>query len=265
MRTRAVESDWGRVDTERSPTTHDDAVLRSARWGLVAVVVLAAGYLTSTARGLWFGGDEWFIITDRGLTDGPGHLGLFEPHFEHWSTLPILAFRGLYSVFGLHTYWPYIALPIVAHLVIVVLLWQVMVRSRIDPWVATCACGVFAAAGTGFENLINAWQVQLIAPLALGLAAILVAPESGRRFTGRDAIASTFMAAAMMCSGVALPMLAVVGLVLLIADRFPGLPIGRLPGDIAIGRGRVRFYFPLATCVLLSLILTSLMWLFGRR
>ena len=60
-------------------------------------------------------------------------------------------------------------------------------------------------------------------------------------------------------------LLVVVGLLLVIADRFPGLRIGRLPGDIAIQRGRLRFYFPLATSVLLSVILTLLLWLFGRR
>jgi hypothetical protein len=60
-------------------------------------------------------------------------------------------------------------------------------------------------------------------------------------------------------------LLVVLGLVLVIADRFPGLRIGRLPGDIAVERGRFRFYFPLATSILLSLILTLLMWLFGRR
>ena len=138
-------------------------------------------------RHQWFGGDEWFILTDRGLTAGPGHQGLFEPHYEHWTTVPILAFRALYSIVGLHSYVPYIALVIVAHLAAVVLLWHVMVRSRIDAWVALCFVTVFAVLGTGFENLENAWQVTLVAPLALGLAAILVVPESGPlRRAGRD-------------------------------------------------------------------------------
>ena len=101
---------------------------------------------------------------------------------------------------------PYIALVIVVHLATVVLLWHVMVRSKVDPWVALCFVTVFAVLGTGYENLTNAWQVTLVAPLALGLAAILVVPESGP-FAGRDAVAAAFMTIAMMCSGVALPML----------------------------------------------------------
>lgn len=57
----------------------------------------------------------------------------------------------------------------------------------------------------------------------------------------------------------------VFGIALVIAGRFPGLKIGRLPGDIYIERGNWRFYFPLVTSILLSLILTFILWLFNRR
>lgn len=60
-------------------------------------------------------------------------------------------------------------------------------------------------------------------------------------------------------------LLVVLGLVLLAAERFPGLRLGRLPGDIAVERGNFRFYFPLATSVLASLVLSALFWLCGRR
>jgi hypothetical protein len=60
-------------------------------------------------------------------------------------------------------------------------------------------------------------------------------------------------------------LLAVVGGLLLLADRFPGLRIGRLPGDVAVERERFRLYVPITTSILLSLALTFLLWLFGRR
>lgn len=41
--------------------------------------------------------------------------------------------------------------------------------------------------------------------------------------------------------------------------------LGRLPGDIAIERDHVRFYFPIVTSVVLSVLLTLVLWLFGRR
>lgn len=40
--------------------------------------------------------------------------------------------------------------------------------------------------------------------------------------------------------------------------------LGRLPGDIHLTRGNFSFYFPLATCLLLSVVLTLLLWLFRR-
>ena len=96
----------------RTGATEDRAV----RLAFVGVVVAAALVLVYENRDMWFGGDEWFVLTDRGITAGAGHQGALEPFNEHWTTLPILAFRALYSIVGLHSYWPYVALVIVAHL-----------------------------------------------------------------------------------------------------------------------------------------------------
>ena len=41
--------------------------------------------------------------------------------------------------------------------------------------------------------------------------------------------------------------------------------VGRLPGDIYIQRGNFTFYFPLATSLLLSVVLTLIFYLVGRR
>jgi hypothetical protein len=42
------------------------------------------------------------------------------------------------------------------------------------------------------------------------------------------------------------------------------LGLGRLPGDIVIQRDNFTFYFPLATCILVSLLLSAVFWLFNR-
>ena len=39
---------------------------------------------------------------------------------------------------------------------------------------------------------------------------------------------------------------------------------GRLPGDIHYSRGNFTFYFPLVTCILLSLLITFILWLFRK-
>lgn len=54
------------------------------------------------------------------------------------------------------------------------------------------------------------------------------------------------------------------GIALLGVLMMLGVPFGRLPGDVLVRRGRFSFYFPLATSVLLSILLTLLIALFRR-
>lgn len=56
--------------------------------------------------------------------------------------------------------------------------------------------------------------------------------------------------------------LVVVGLLISFAPRLPWL--GKLPGDIIIKKENFSFYFPLATCILVSLLLSFIIWLFRR-
>ena len=53
------------------------------------------------------------------------------------------------------------------------------------------------------------------------------------------------------------------GTVLVLAGR-SGLPLGRLPGDIAVRGKHFTFYAPIATCVILSILFSLLMWLLGH-
>ena len=53
------------------------------------------------------------------------------------------------------------------------------------------------------------------------------------------------------------------GLLLLVASRF-GINIGRLPGDLVFRRGNGTIYIPLMTSLLLSILLSLLLWFFRR-
>jgi len=55
----------------------------------------------------------------------------------------------------------------------------------------------------------------------------------------------------ILLAGIAWPLLSRIG-------------IGRLPGDIMIQRGGTSFYFPVVTCILASIVLSALIWLFNR-
>ncbi len=65
--------------------------------------------------------------------------------------------------------------------------------------------------------------------------------------------------------------LAVIGLLMLFSDRLGFLralwerfPLGRLPGDIVIRKNGVSFYFPWVTCLVVSIVLTLVAWLFRK-
>ena len=53
------------------------------------------------------------------------------------------------------------------------------------------------------------------------------------------------------------------GVLVIVGERF-GIRLGRLPGDIRIGSGRGGFYFPVVTCLLISVVLSLVSWLFRR-
>jgi hypothetical protein len=57
--------------------------------------------------------------------------------------------------------------------------------------------------------------------------------------------------------------LVVAGILITVAGRFT--PLGKLPGDIVVRRNNTTFYFPIVTSILLSIVLTAVMWLIGRR
>ena len=59
-------------------------------------------------------------------------------------------------------------------------------------------------------------------------------------------------------------LLVIIGLALEYAPRLP-FRIGRLPGDIYFHRNNTTFYFPIVTCLLVSLLLTLVLWIFNRR
>ncbi|MBZ5578413.1 MAG: DUF2905 domain-containing protein [Acidobacteriia bacterium] len=57
--------------------------------------------------------------------------------------------------------------------------------------------------------------------------------------------------------------LVAMGLLVTFAGRLP-FRIGRLPGDIAIHGKNSSFYFPLTTCILLSVVFSLVLWIFRR-
>jgi hypothetical protein len=132
------------------------------------------------------------------------------PHNEHWSTVPIVAFRVLFHLVGLRHYWPYQATLVVLHLTVAVLLWTVMRRARVGPWIAASAASLFALFGAGRQNIEFAFQIGFVGSLAFGLAFLLLTDHDGG-LDWRDAVGVVCGALALMSSGVGVIMVIAVG------------------------------------------------------
>jgi hypothetical protein len=181
---------------------------------IVFTCVVAAAFVTYVrlARFRWFGGDEWAFLAER--TVRPHDL--FSPHNEHWSTLPLLVFRVLYATVGLHTYAPYLTLVVSLHLLAAVLLWRVIVRAGVNPWIAAAAGSAFVLFGTGWFNIVFAFQIGFEGALVFGLAQLLLADHDKDGIQRRDWLGLTCGFAGLMCSGVAVSMTVGVGITVLI-------------------------------------------------
>lgn len=194
-------------------------------WFAVAVAI-SVPVLLWLGRGLTFFSDEWAVIADRSLGD-PSTW--WAPHNEHWSTLPILAYRALVETVGLRTYVPYLALVILLNVIVAIMVRRQVARCA-GPWPALAAGMLVLFLGSGFENLYWGFQIGFVGATALGMGALEVLDGPPTR--GRAAALVVLLVAGLMTAGVALFFLAAVAVELLFRPdrrRWLGLlliPIG---------------------------------------
>jgi hypothetical protein len=121
-----------------------------AAFGIVELIAFA--YYLLLGRRTWFWADEWDFLAARTA----GDLGdLFRPHGNvHPSTLPILVYRLMWTVFGLNTYRPYRLLIVVLHLACALLLRAVMRRAGVNAWTATVVASLLVFFGAGRDNIL---------------------------------------------------------------------------------------------------------------
>jgi hypothetical protein len=218
-----------RADERPVPAAPLDRGARVALLVFVGIVVISFPVLLKLGHYRWFWNDEWEFLAGR----TGGDLGdLFRPHNEHWSTLPILAYRLLWHVVGLRSYTPYLALIITLHLTAAVLLRIVMRRAGVSPWIATSAAALFVLFGYGSQNIWWAFSISFVGALVLGLTQLLLADHDGP-IDRRDWLGLLVGIAGLLCSGVAVTMTVVVGIATLArrdwrAAAFHTVPLGVL-------------------------------------
>jgi len=165
----------------------------------LASLVLGAVALLVIGRDQWFAYDDWALLHPS--------LDWWASHQGHWTTAPTLLFQLLRVTVGLHSYLPYLALAVVAHLAVVHLIWRVSVRAGVAPWLATGFAAVTVVLGCAAENLFWAFQVGFMGAVAVALVVVLLVDRTV--LTVPWAVAAAVLAVASLpFSGTALPVLA---------------------------------------------------------
>ncbi len=162
-------------------------------------LVLGAIALMVLGRDQWFSYDDWAFLHPT-VDWWAGHEG-------HWSTWPILFFQVLRVTVGFHSYLPYLALAVLAHLAVVHLTWRIGLRAGATPWLATGLAAVTLLLGCAAENLFWAFQVGFMGAIAVALVVVLLVDRATLGLGGAIA-AGAIAVAALPFSGTALPVLA---------------------------------------------------------
>ena len=198
---------------------------RLAAWAFGLVVVVGAVTIRWIGRDLWFDIDDWGFLAGR---SGRELDDLLDSWNQHWTTVPIVAYRGLWRIVGINHYWPYQALTIGAHLASACLLRVVMRRAGADPWLSTAAAALFVFLGSGNENLVKAFQFTFAGSLAFGLAHLVLADHDGP-VGRRDLLGLGCGLVGLMCSGISVAMVAVVGLAVLLRRGWRAAAVHTVP------------------------------------
>jgi hypothetical protein len=162
--------------------------------GLCAAAALAILY---ASRRFDFFFDEWdFVLVARswGLRD------YFLPHNEHWSTVPMAIYKLLLDVNGMHSYLPFMAALLVLHATAAMLLFLI-VRRRGGDLPALSAAAVLLVLGTGWMDILWAFQIGFLTSVVTGLLAIYLL-DGERAGVGRQAAAAVALLLGVMSSGV---------------------------------------------------------------
>ncbi len=134
----------------------------------------------------WFWADDITFVAFRPVPHGvvAQLRDLLTPHSEHWNTLPLLAYRAVNGVVGWRAYWPYLALSLTMHVLLVALLWFRMRADDVTWWLAVPAALILAFHGPGGENILWAFQFGFLLSTAAGWVAIELACAPRRHHIG---------------------------------------------------------------------------------
>jgi hypothetical protein len=211
----------GRTPGRAPASTASESRLWTA--ALAVAMVVAAALVLHAGRGTSFWFDEWNWIQDR---RGWTLDALLAPHNQHLSLLPVLVFKLGFATVGLKSYLPYRLVLLALHLLTAGLLFA-YARPRAGGALAFAAATVLLFLGTGWMDIVWAFQIGYVGSLAAGLGALLALDRGTRR---GDLVAALLLTASLASSSLGLPVWAMAAVDVLARDgRAKRLPVLAVP------------------------------------
>lgn len=118
---------------------------------------------------LWIGRDQWFFGDDWAILVPRLDSSILVPHVGHWTMSPAIIFQLLRNWLGLGSYLPFLALAVLAHIAVVHLVWRILNRVGVQPWLASVLGLALLFLGGASDNIFWAFQFGFMGAIALGL------------------------------------------------------------------------------------------------
>ena len=163
----------------------------SIGWAPVIVTLGALAILVWLGRDMTFYHDEFAFLLLRDLS----LQGIFAPHNEHLSATLVILYRTLVGTVGTVSYWPYLGVTFVLHVIVAAIVYVVVRRETTAMW-ALGAMAVMLVLGSGGDDILWAFQSGTVGATAAGMAAVVIAPR-------RPAVAAVLLTIALATSGAA--------------------------------------------------------------
>jgi len=219
------------VAAARRRVARDDAPAHAFRIALA----LSVPVMYLVGRRQWFIRDDWaFVLTRARIREDFGwDQWLLEPTAGHWMTVPILLYRGLEELFGIDSYWPYLALNMALHLAIVVAVRALCGRVGVSPWTATLVCSGVLVFGAGWENIVFAIQITYHLTTLGFLLQLLLVDHDGPP-DRRDVLGAAAALVGAMSSAFGPFFVLGVGALLALRRRWSALLVATVPSTLAL-------------------------------
>lgn len=164
---------------------------------LVGLMAASATVILVKGRGLSFSFDEWDWVVGR----VPWRVDvLLTPHNGHLSLVPVLIFKVLFVTAGLKAYWVYRTLLLALHLACALLVFVYAWR-RVGYGLGVAAAALVLFFGAAWNDLLVAFQISFLLPVATGLAALLALE---RRVRASDGLSSLLLTVGVASSSLGL-------------------------------------------------------------